>query len=173
MRLHFSISILLYYSLRQLDNAGDNFADTNFRRIDLDTILGSYQWRYLPRFILRVVIRDPLRKPQHLRPLMRAESPGPSTDKLVPRVANNAKILYGIYVGLSALMVIALLLFLNKSKMGRAIRALGDDHQAALSVGISLSTIWVIVWFIAGVVALVALKWLARPGADDDDDAPD
>lgn len=42
--------------------------------------------------------------------LMRAESPGPSTDKLVPRVANNAKILYGIYVGLSVLMVAALLI---------------------------------------------------------------
>ncbi len=42
--------------------------------------------------------------------LMRAESPGPSTDKLVPRVANNAKILYGIYVGLSVMMVIALLI---------------------------------------------------------------
>ena len=41
--------------------------------------------------------------------LMRAESPGPSTDKLVPRVANNAKILYAIYGGLSVLMVIALL----------------------------------------------------------------
>lgn len=41
--------------------------------------------------------------------LMRAESPGPSTDKLVPRVANNAKILYAIYGGLSLLMVIALL----------------------------------------------------------------
>ena len=42
--------------------------------------------------------------------LMRAESPGPSVDKLVPRVSNNAKILYEIYVGLSILMVIALLL---------------------------------------------------------------
>ena len=42
--------------------------------------------------------------------LMRAESPGPSTDKLVPRVANNAKILYGIYVGLSVVMVVALLI---------------------------------------------------------------
>ena len=42
--------------------------------------------------------------------LMRAESPGPSTDKLVPRVANNAKILYGIYGGISVIMVIALLL---------------------------------------------------------------
>ncbi len=41
---------------------------------------------------------------------MRAESPGPSVDKLVPRVSNNAKILYEIYVGLSILMVIALLL---------------------------------------------------------------
>lgn len=41
--------------------------------------------------------------------LMRAESPGPSTDKLVPRVANNAKILYAIYGGLSVVMVIALL----------------------------------------------------------------
>ena len=42
--------------------------------------------------------------------LMRAESPGPSTDKLVPRVSNNAKILYGLYGGLSVIMVIALLL---------------------------------------------------------------
>ena len=42
--------------------------------------------------------------------LMRAESPGPSTDKLVPRVSNNAKILYAIYGGLSVLMVVALLL---------------------------------------------------------------
>ena len=47
--------------------------------------------------------------------------------------------------------------------MGRAIRALGDDHQAALSVGISLSTIWVLVWFIAGVIALATgIVWGAR-----------
>src|SRR5690606_37625877 len=55
----------------------------------------------------------------------------------------------------AVLLVAGLLLFLNKSKMGRAIRALGDDHQAALSVGISLSTIWVLVWFIAVIIALV------------------
>lgn len=62
-------------------------------------------------------------------------------------------------------LVVGLLLFLNKSKMGRAIRALGDDHQAALSVGISLSTIWVVVWFIAGVIALVTgIAWGARAG---------
>lgn len=62
-------------------------------------------------------------------------------------------------------LVVGLLVFLNKSKMGRAIRALGDDHQAALSVGISLSTIWVLVWFIAGVIALVTgIAWGARAG---------
>ena len=66
---------------------------------------------------------------------------------------------------LAILLVVSLLLFLNKSTMGRAIRALGDDHQAALSVGISLSTIWVIVWFIAGVIALVTgIVWGARAG---------
>ncbi|MBN9036509.1 MAG: branched-chain amino acid ABC transporter permease [Rhizobiales bacterium] len=62
-------------------------------------------------------------------------------------------------------LVVALLAFLNRSKMGRAIRALGDDHQAALSVGISLSTIWVLVWFIAGVIALATgIVWGARAG---------
>lgn len=65
----------------------------------------------------------------------------------------------------AVLLVLILLLFLNKSKMGRAIRALGDDHQAALSVGISLSTIWVLVWFIAGVIALATgIVWGARAG---------
>ncbi len=62
-------------------------------------------------------------------------------------------------------LVSALLLFLNKSKIGRAIRALGDDHQAAMSVGISLSTIWVVVWFIAGIIALATgIVWGARAG---------
>ncbi|MTI06857.1 branched-chain amino acid ABC transporter permease [Roseibium denhamense] len=68
-------------------------------------------------------------------------------------------------VTLAILLVVGLLVFLNKTKMGRAIRALGDDHQAALSVGISLSTIWVLVWFIAGVIALVTgVVWGARAG---------
>ncbi|TWH25911.1 MULTISPECIES: branched-chain amino acid ABC transporter permease [unclassified Aminobacter] len=65
----------------------------------------------------------------------------------------------------AVVLVVCLLLFLNKSKMGRAIRALGDDHQAALSVGISLSTIWVLVWFIAGMIALATgIVWGARAG---------
>jgi len=65
----------------------------------------------------------------------------------------------------AVLLVAVLLLFLNRSKMGRAIRALGDDHQAALSVGISLSTIWVLVWFIAGLIALATgIAWGSRAG---------
>ncbi len=65
----------------------------------------------------------------------------------------------------AGLMVAALLVFLNKSRMGRAIRALGDDHQAALSVGISLTTIWVLVWFIAGAIALMTgIAWGSRAG---------
>ncbi|MEE3361304.1 MAG: branched-chain amino acid ABC transporter permease [Pseudomonadota bacterium] len=68
-------------------------------------------------------------------------------------------------VAVAALLVAGLLLFLNKTRMGRAIRALGDDHQAALSVGISLQTIWVLVWFIAGIIALVTgIAWGARAG---------
>ncbi|MBM3525680.1 MAG: branched-chain amino acid ABC transporter permease, partial [Alphaproteobacteria bacterium] len=62
-------------------------------------------------------------------------------------------------------LVGGLVLFLNTTAKGRAIRALGDDHQAALSVGISLSQVWVIVWFIAGVIALVTgIVWGARAG---------
>jgi branched-chain amino acid transport system permease protein len=65
----------------------------------------------------------------------------------------------------ATVLVAGLLLFLNRSNMGRAIRALGDDHQAALSVGISLSAIWVLVWFIAGVIALATgIVWGARAG---------
>jgi branched-chain amino acid transport system permease protein len=65
----------------------------------------------------------------------------------------------------AALLVALLVVFLNRSRIGRAIRALGDDHQAALSVGISLSVIWVVVWFIAGIIALATgIVWGARAG---------
>lgn len=68
-------------------------------------------------------------------------------------------------VVVAGLLVVALLVFLNYTRLGRAIRALGDDHQAALSVGISLQTIWVLVWFIAGIIALVTgIAWGARAG---------
>ena len=64
---------------------------------------------------------------------------------------------------IAALMVLALAVFFNKSKIGRALRAVADDHQAAMSVGITLQQIWVIVWFAAGIVALVTgIMWGAR-----------
>ncbi len=62
-------------------------------------------------------------------------------------------------------LVVALTLFSQYSKQGRALRAVADDHQAALSVGISLRFIWILVWSIAGFVALVAgTIWGAKSG---------
>jgi len=66
-------------------------------------------------------------------------------------------------VVIASLMVLGLAVFFSKTRIGRALRAVADDHQAALSVGISLNQIWAIVWFAAGVVALVTgIMWGAR-----------
>ncbi len=65
--------------------------------------------------------------------------------------------------GIAILMVAGLGLFFQKTRIGRALRAVADDHQAALSVGVSLEQIWVVVWFAAGVVALATgIMWGAR-----------
>ncbi len=65
----------------------------------------------------------------------------------------------------AAVMVAVLAIFFQKTRTGRALRAVADDHQAALSVGISLRTIWVIVWSVSGVVALVAgIMWGSKSG---------
>ena len=62
-------------------------------------------------------------------------------------------------------LVVALTLFSRYTKTGRALRAVADDHQAALSVGISLRAIWIVVWSIAGFVALVAgIMWGSKSG---------
>ncbi|CUI06434.1 branched-chain amino acid ABC transporter permease [Massilia sp. P8910] len=64
-----------------------------------------------------------------------------------------------------AVLVTALALLFSKTKVGRALRAVADDHQAALAVGIPLQQIWAVVWAVAGLVALVAgLLWGARNG---------
>ncbi|MDH5797429.1 MAG: branched-chain amino acid ABC transporter permease [Paracoccaceae bacterium] len=66
---------------------------------------------------------------------------------------------------IAALLVTGLVLFSQYTKQGRAMRAVADDHQAALSVGISLRFIWVLVWSIAGFVALVAgIMWGSKSG---------
>jgi branched-subunit amino acid ABC-type transport system permease component len=62
-------------------------------------------------------------------------------------------------------LVLLLALFFQKTRIGRALRAVADDHAAALSVGISLRGIWVIVWAVAGVVALAAgIMWGGKSG---------
>jgi branched-chain amino acid transport system permease protein len=65
----------------------------------------------------------------------------------------------------AAVLVTALALFFKRTRIGRALRAVADDHQAALAVGIPLRQIWVIVWSVAGFVALVAgILWGCRIG---------
>jgi len=67
--------------------------------------------------------------------------------------------------GVAAVMVAALAIFFQYTRIGRALRAVADDHQAALAVGIPLKHIWAIVWSVAGFVALVAgLMWGSRNG---------
>jgi len=61
-----------------------------------------------------------------------------------------------VAAALAALLVVGLALFFQKTPTGRALRAVADDHQAAQSIGIPLNRIWVIVWAVAGVVAIVA-----------------
>jgi branched-chain amino acid transport system permease protein len=67
--------------------------------------------------------------------------------------------------GVAGVLVAVLALFFQYTRIGRALRAVADDHQAALAVGIPLKHIWAIVWAVAGFVALVAgLLWGARNG---------
>ncbi len=65
----------------------------------------------------------------------------------------------------AALLVALLALFFQKTATGRALRAVADDHQAAQSIGIPLNRIWIIVWSVAGIVALVAgVIWGSKLG---------
>src|SRR5687767_11044838 len=64
---------------------------------------------------------------------------------------------------IASVMIATLAVFFSKTRIGRALRAVADSHKAALSVGISLEQIWVIVWFTAGIVALATgIMWGAR-----------
>lgn len=65
----------------------------------------------------------------------------------------------------AAVLVGVLAVFFQRTKIGRALRAVADDHEAALSIGIPLRTIWVVVWSVAGIVALAAgIMWGAKSG---------
>ncbi len=80
---------------------------------------------------------------------------------------------YGLYVEkleivaavVATILVVVLAVFFQRTRIGRALRAVADDHQAALSIGISLRTIWIVVWSVAGIVALVAgIMWGSKSG---------
>ena len=65
----------------------------------------------------------------------------------------------------AAVLVSVLAVFFQRTRIGRALRAVADDHEAALSIGIPLKTIWLIVWSVAGLVAIVAgIMWGAKSG---------
>jgi branched-chain amino acid transport system permease protein len=80
---------------------------------------------------------------------------------------------YGLFIDnldiyatvVAAILVLVLVGFSQYTKQGRAMRAVADDHQAALSVGVSLNFIWIMVWTLAGFVALVAgIIWGTKSG---------
>lgn len=85
-------------------------------------------------------------------------------DSLFPGgILINKEDLYAALI--AAVLVAALSVFFQKTATGRALRAVADDHQAAQSIGIPLNRIWVIVWCVAGVVALVAgMIWGSKLG---------
>ncbi|MDM5179326.1 branched-chain amino acid ABC transporter permease [Massilia sp. CCM 8695] len=93
----------------------------------------------------------------------------PIEDVPIPFLLDNYNIIVSQFdvtaAGICAVLVTALALLFSKTKVGRALRAVADDHQAALAVGIPLQQIWAVVWAVAGLVALVAgLLWGARNG---------
>ncbi len=93
----------------------------------------------------------------------------PIEDVPLPWLLDNYNIIVSKFdvtaAAVCALMVTALALLFSKTKIGRALRAVADDHQAAQAVGIPLQQIWAVVWAVAGLVALVAgLLWGARNG---------
>jgi branched-chain amino acid transport system permease protein len=95
-----------------------------------------------------------------------------ASDLNLPRGAIDVKMLGGLVsfqkldiaaALIASVMVAVLAVFFQKTRIGRALRAVADGHKAALSVGISLEQIWVVVWFAAGIVALVTgIMWGAR-----------
>jgi branched-chain amino acid transport system permease protein len=99
----------------------------------------------------KVMITDDLYLPQ-----------GPITYRALGGIVQLQKLDIAAAV-VASLMVAGLGAFFSRTRIGRALRAVADSHAAALSVGISLEQIWVIVWFAAGLVALVTgIFWGAR-----------
>src|SRR6266705_2915415 len=113
-------------------------------------------------FTERVVLRPLVNQPQITLFMGIADEP---IEWLMGNTGMNISKFDLVASGIAAALVAVLAVFFNKTRTGRALRAVADDHQAALAVGISLRRIWVIVWTVAGFVALVTgLLWGARNG---------
>jgi len=89
-----------------------------------------------------------------------SQAPGFYFDGLI--LINDFDLFAAVVAGV---MVLSLAIFFQYTRIGRALRAVADDHQAALSVGIPLNHIWIIVWTVAGLVGLVAgIMWGSKMG---------
>ncbi len=91
-------------------------------------------------------------------------------DEPIPWILDNMNMVVSSFdltaAAIAGVLVAVLAAFFQYTKIGRALRAVADDHQAALSIGIPLQHIWGIIWSVAGFVALVAgMLWGARNGA--------
>jgi len=91
-------------------------------------------------------------------------------DVPIPWVLDNYNMVISTFdltaAAIAGALVAVLAAFFQYTKIGRALRAVADDHQAAMSIGIPLQHIWAIIWSVAGFVALVAgMLWGARNGA--------
>ncbi len=98
---------------------------------------------------------------------------GSNVKKLDVGIPDSSFVVWGVQVNrleltaaiTAAVLVAAMAVFFQRTRIGRALRAVADDHEAALSIGIPLNTIWVVVWSAAGLVAIVAgIMWGAKSG---------
>ncbi|HEY7205784.1 MAG TPA: branched-chain amino acid ABC transporter permease [Methylomirabilota bacterium] len=98
---------------------------------------------------------------------------GSNVKKLDVGIPDSSFMLWGIQINrlemtaalTAAVLVAVMAVFFQRTRIGRALRAVADDHEAALSIGIPLNTIWIVVWSVAGLVAIVAgIMWGAKSG---------
>jgi branched-chain amino acid transport system permease protein len=98
---------------------------------------------------------------------------GSNVKKLDVGIPDNSFMVWGVQINrlemtaalTAAVLVAVMAVFFQRTRIGRALRAVADDHEAALSIGIPLNTIWIVVWSVAGLVAIVAgIMWGAKSG---------
>ena len=98
---------------------------------------------------------------------------GSDVKRLDVGIPDSSFILWGVQINrlemtaalTAGVLVAVMALFFQRTRIGRALRAVADDHAAALSIGIPLNTIWIVVWSAAGLVAIVAgIMWGAKSG---------